>query len=235
MSIRIVFFDLGGTLVVMRRDYVIRKILKQEGYDVPLKKIHEAYYETEGKWLKKYGMKMMDEKQSLKAYSELNMAILSNLNLKAGKEEIERLKKIVSEKYVEVENSIKPRLYPDSLPTLKYLRNKGYRIGIISNAPPSTADSVKKLGLDKYAEPILISGIVGVTKPNPEIFKLALKLSGTEPENAVHVGDVYEADVLGARSAGMKAVLIDREDRFTDPDCPRIRKLTELPLLLNSL
>ncbi len=235
MQVKTVFFDLGGTLVVMRRDIVIRKILKEEGYDVPIKKIHEAYYLTEASWLKKYGMKIMNEEQAAKAYSELNMSILSKLGLGIKEEELNRLKKIVSERYVEVESSIPPRLYPDSIPALKALRKEGYRIGIISNAPPSTAESVRKLGLDKFADPILISGIVGLTKPNPELFRLALKLSSSNPEEAVHVGDVYEADVVGARSAGMKAVLIDRDERFEDPDCPKIRKLTELLSLIPKL
>jgi putative hydrolase of the HAD superfamily len=236
MTVRTVFFDLGGTLVVMRRDIVIRNILGDEGYKIPTSRIHDAYYISEKDWLKKYGTKIMNEEQAIKAYSELNMSILSNLGLSISKEELERLKKIVSERYLEVESSIKPRLYPDSLPTLSELRKKGYKIGIISNAPPSTIESVKKLGLDKFADPILISGIVGFTKPNPELFRLALRLSDTKPEEAVHVGDIYEADILGARSVGMKGVLIDREGRLQDPNyLIKIRSLKELPALLLKL
>lgn len=235
MVIKFVSFDLGGTLVVMRRDLVIQKILASEGYNVPIERIHETYYAVENQWLEKYGMTMMTEEQAVKAYGELNMAIVSRLGLNVKPEELRRLKIIVSERWVEVESSIPPKLYPDSIPTLNKLKEKGYKIGIISNAPPSTIESVKVLGLDKYADPILISGIVGLTKPNPEIFKLALRLANVKAQESVHVGDVFQADIVGARNAGMEAILIDRDGTSETRNCKKVKSLLEVPEIITNL
>jgi putative hydrolase of the HAD superfamily len=70
---------------------------------------------------------------------------------------------------------------------------------------------------------------VGVEKPDPRIFRMALERMGIEPEDAVYVGDVYEIDVVGARAAGMRAYLIDPLMRLGHLDCDRIASLTELP------
>ena len=74
----------------------------------------------------------------------------------------------------------------------------------------------------------MVSGVVGISKPNPDIFRFALADAGVNPTEAVHVGDIYEADVLGARRAGMKGVLIDRDGSQGGRDCPTISNLTEI-------
>ena len=72
------------------------------------------------------------------------------------------------------------------------------------------------------------SHLVGVSKPDPRIFEIALARLGASPEESVYVGDLYGIDVRGARSAGLSAVLIDRWDLQPDADCPRIACLGEL-------
>jgi len=69
---------------------------------------------------------------------------------------------------------------------------------------------------------------VGYTKPHPEIFRIALREVGVEASEAVHVGDLYEADVMGARNAGMKGILVDRDGTQRSSDCPRVRSLPEI-------
>jgi putative hydrolase of the HAD superfamily len=75
---------------------------------------------------------------------------------------------------------------------------------------------------------VLVSGVVGVSKPNPEIFRLALAQAEAKPEETVHVGDVYEADVVGARNAGIKGILLDRTGAQRAQDCPCIQGLSEI-------
>ena len=76
---------------------------------------------------------------------------------------------------------------------------------------------------------ILSSCLVGAEKPDPRIFQVALEKAGTRPEETMHVGDQYYADVTGARGVGIVPVLIDRLDTFPDQnDCIRVRGLDEV-------
>jgi len=77
-------------------------------------------------------------------------------------------------------------------------------------------------------EAVIDSHVVGVEKPDPAIFAIALEQIGSRPERAIFVGDVPAVDVAGARAAGIAPVLLDRHDSFPDVDAPRIAALEEL-------
>jgi putative hydrolase of the HAD superfamily len=87
----------------------------------------------------------------------------------------------------------------------------------------------EKLGLQPYLDFKVTSAEVGFDKPRPEIFQAALKKAAVNPDEALYVGDQYQIDIVGARGVGIKALLIDRNDYFTDiTDCPRISSLAEI-------
>jgi len=67
-----------------------------------------------------------------------------------------------------------------------------------------------------------------VEKPDPRMFEMALERSGARAETTIHVGDLYHVDVVGARAAGLRGVLLDEADLYPEADCPRIRGLAEL-------
>ena len=124
------------------------------------------------------------------------------------------------------------RLYPETRPTLDALRDRGYRLGVISNFDARLFGLLEGLGIADYFDPIVASSRAGAAKPAPAIFLHALTTCGVKTEQAVHVGDTYELDVLGAQGAGVAAILIDRVGRDTPPDCPVGRSLDEVPGLL---
>ena len=124
------------------------------------------------------------------------------------------------------------RLYPETRPTLDALRDRGYRLGVISNFDARLFGLLEGLGIADYFDPIVASSRAGAAKPAPAIFRHALTTCGVKAEQAVHVGDTYELDVLGAQAAGVAAILIDRVERDTPPDCPVVRSLDEVPGLL---
>jgi putative hydrolase of the HAD superfamily len=134
----------------------------------------------------------------------------------------------VRSRWPELEKEIPLELYPDTEPTLSWLLSQSYAIGLVSNAPPDTERVVETLGLRKYLSSVVISGIVGYTKPHPEIFRIALKQLGVSPGEAIHVGDLYEADIVGASNAGVRGILLDRDDSHKGLDCPRIQSLVEI-------
>jgi putative hydrolase of the HAD superfamily len=99
------------------------------------------------------------------------------------------------------------RLYADSLTTLSSLRQSGLRLGLITNGSVMTqAAKVECLVLTDAFDTILISEAEGVRKPDAEIFQRAAQRLRVEVEEAVHVGDNLDADVRGARNAGMRAI-----------------------------
>ena len=79
---------------------------------------------------------------------------------------------------------------------------------------------------------IVDSGAVGVAKPDPRIFHLALEAVGTTPDRAIHVGDAYQYDVRGARAAGVRPLLVDPLGIRDDVDCERIASLLDVAALL---
>ena len=121
------------------------------------------------------------------------------------------------------------RLFPDTLPALKALHERGYRLGVISNWDWCLPELLAALGLAHYFEVIAVSARVGASKPHPSIFHYALNHFGVQPERVLHVGDNPEADAEGAQAAGMTGVLLDRRGvHRTSGRYPVIRQLTEL-------
>ena len=111
-------------------------------------------------------------------------------------------------------------LYPDVLPALEELRRvRDLSIGVVSDWGSSLEGILVGLGLDRYLDFTLASGAVGVAKPDPAFFRLALARAGAKPGEAMMVGDSLRADVLGAEAAGMRGVLL-RRPRETDVDHP---------------
>lgn len=113
--------------------------------------------------------------------------------------------------------------------TLDELKRRGYRLGVISNSDGRAEAVLGEAGLLPHFEFVIDSGRVGVEKPDPRIFRLALERMGVQPHEAVYVGDIYEIDVVGARAAGMRAILVDPLGRLGHLDCDRIAALHELP------
>jgi putative hydrolase of the HAD superfamily len=101
-------------------------------------------------------------------------------------------------------------VFPDVVPALDAMRSAGLRLGVVSNWGWHAPDLLQNLELASRFEVLSISARVGYQKPHPAIFQHALELLDVDPEQAVHVGDDVEADVEGARRAGIEPILIDR-------------------------
>jgi putative hydrolase of the HAD superfamily len=124
---------------------------------------------------------------------------------------------------------------PDEVgPALAALRARGLRLVVVSNANGTLLNAFTRLGLVPALDVIFDSHVVGIEKPDPRFFQHALDFSGASAETTVHVGDLYHVDVVGARSAGLAAILLDAGNLYADYDCRRVRSLTELVELLAS-
>lgn len=118
---------------------------------------------------------------------------------------------------------------------LVWLKEKGYKLGIISNAEGQIKRLISHIGLEPVFDVILDSHEVGFQKPDQRIFSCALKELDVKASEAVHVGDLVESDVVGAKAAGITPILVDREGRYKDAGCirvARVQELKNLPLFL---
>jgi len=100
-------------------------------------------------------------------------------------------------------------LFPDTLPTLRELRDRGYRLAAVTNrgySGPRFHEEMRDLGLADVFEATVISCEVGYMKPHPRIYQYALERLGLEAQEVAMVGDNLRADVEGARTLGMVAV-----------------------------
>ena len=125
-------------------------------------------------------------------------------------------------------------LFDDVLPALADLQALGVRLGLISNFEEWLEGMLVELEVGHLFDVSVISGIEGIEKPDPEIYRVALRRAEVQPDKALHVGDSMTLDVEPARAAGITAVLLDRHDRYPEAPVRRIRSLVEVPELLRT-
>ena len=105
---------------------------------------------------------------------------------------------------------------------------------VVSNANGTLQAKFERLGLAPYFDALFDSHVEKVEKPDRRFFEIALERSGSERATTVHVGDFYEIDVVGARNAGLAAILYDPAGVNQDRDCDKVRSLDELATRLGA-
>jgi FMN phosphatase YigB (HAD superfamily) len=114
--------------------------------------------------------------------------------------------------------TVMPRV-PEALARFQAM---GKKLGIVSNSDGTVERSITEAGLRPFFSVVVDSAIAGYEKPDPRIFAHALEASGASPERTLHVGDIYHADVTGARGAGVHVVMLDPYNDWSISDCPRV-------------
>ncbi len=119
-------------------------------------------------------------------------------------------------------------LYPETLPVLAALRAAGLRLVVVSNWDSTLPSLLARLGLAAAVDEVVVSALVGVSKPARGIFDEAVRRAGVAHAEALHVGDSLTDDYHGARDAGLEALLLDRRGR-TREGVEAISSLDEVP------
>lgn len=115
---------------------------------------------------------------------------------------------------------------PDFVPDcLARLRASGLKLAVVSNANGVVHRVFERNGLARVFDAICDSCIEGVEKPDPRFFQLVLERLRSRPETTMHVGDLYYVDVMGARAAGVSAMLIDPDNLYAGFDVERVTDL----------
>lgn len=126
------------------------------------------------------------------------------------------------------------RAFPDALPLLRGLRERGVRVIAASNWDASLTQALERTGLAAHLDGAVSSAVVGAAKPDPAVFRAAIQHAGCEPAEAFHVGDSPDADVEGARAAGIRVALLDRGGALPEPPAgvTKLSSLEELPSVI---
>lgn len=127
----------------------------------------------------------------------------------------------------------KTQLFPGAIEILEYLNTK-YPVHMITNGfSESQTKKLEHSRLAPYFKELIISDIVGLKKPDPRIFDLALKQAGAKAEESVYIGDNYKVDILGGKNAGWPVIWFNvKEDFGEDESIIRIKNLNELKNIL---
>jgi len=123
-------------------------------------------------------------------------------------------------------------LYSDALPILSSFATKNLPMMLVSNYGPLLETFLTKFEISKFFKAILISGVVGIEKPDPELYRKGAVELGLSPFQILHIGNDLEEDYYAAKRAGFEAILLDRDELYQTQDIPKIRTLLELENLL---
>ena len=119
-------------------------------------------------------------------------------------------------------------LFPDSLPTLQCLQARGVPLGIVSNYGTHLLDLLPQLNIFHFFDFVIVSAIVGVAKPHPRIFEIAIEEAGVPPSQILYVGDNVVDDIEAASQVGIDAALINRPGREPSAASLMIDSLLEI-------
>lgn len=230
MGVEVVSLDCGDTLIHRVRDHhlVIFDILRSLGYELDVDRVRYAFEEARLWWREERRRtgRVWDEEARISMIGKM----LSIIGLPCGRS----LASTIGDLWLE---KAEYKAYDDVESTLKTLKSLGYRLIVISNSSSkrSLELNLRRTGLLGYFEVLVSSGSVGYEKPHPEIFRIASRLCGVQLDRMVHIGNDYEDDYVGALGVGMKAILLDREDRYAGRNCVRVRRLVEVPNIIEKL
>lgn len=225
-----VFFDAGNTLLLPHPsvEEVCVEVLSGRGYSPRMETVQRGLEKAERYYEQRYWADdsfWASEAAAAAMWSEMYALAVEEID----RESSPALGRLL---YDEFGRGERWALYPDVIPSIRELHAMGLHMGIISNWDARLPGLCHHLGLSPYLEFVISSANLGRIKPEAAIFQAALGRVGVAPGEAVHVGDHYYADVLGARTAGLRPVLIDRWEYATSADCTMITSLGELPGLV---
>lgn len=225
-AITTVLFDAGGTLVHL--DYFfLHKELRRAGISATCRAIRRAEYaarrEVDQRAL---GLSQDTDETRRQPYFS---ALLEELNVDAASA-AQLLQRFET---AHRQNNLWRVMLPSTPRILAELRNRGVRLGVVSNADGRIVSILRSCGIEQFFDAVIDSHHVGVEKPDPQIFHVALAQTKARAEQTIFVGDIYSIDVLGAHRAGLRPLLIDILDCYDGVQCEKIRHLGELLAKIN--
>ena len=221
MQMRAILFDAGNTLVWLDHDFIIG-VLRDAGVETTSAELLAAEHDAKlgiDRRLRE-GRGGTDESRAREYFAEVFRTVGLPDDAFPG------VAKTLYARHAE--RNLWCTVREGTVETLQELRDRGYRLGVVSNSDGRVDALLTDVGLRSCFDVVVDSGTEGVEKPDPRIFAIACERMGVEPAEAAYVCDIYEIDVAGARAAGLHPVLVDPLSRWQQLDCDRVTGLPEL-------
>ena len=196
-GIRAVTFDVGGTLIEAWPSvgHVYAEVAARHGVEADPAALNERFAES---WRAKQNF----DYSRAHWFTVVEEAFAGIAPVSAG---------MFDDIYDHFKLAVPWRVFDDVLPALEALKRKGIKLALISNWDDRLRPLLRASGLDRHFDVTIISTEVGVHKPDRRIFEAALSQLNVPAGQALHIGDALREDVEGARAAGMRTLLLDRD------------------------
>jgi len=228
--LKAIFFDWFHTLAHFKpsRHQLYSQTFREFGIELPPEKVMRGILIADQYFFEENAKSPMAERspeEQLKVYIHYPTTILTEAGTNVSEELSLKVIKRVREQF----KGVVFVLFDDVLLTLKELKQQNFILGLLTNLDSDMVSICRELGIESYIDFVVTAKEAGADKPNPPIFLAALDKAEVNASEAIHVGDQYRFDVIGARTVGINPLLIDRYDMYPEvSDCPRIHSLTEL-------
>jgi putative hydrolase of the HAD superfamily len=225
-----VFFDAGETLVHPHPTFpdLFAEVLGREGHEVDPETVRDKIHVVSDRFAKAARERELwttTPEKSRRFWQDVYTIFFRELGILDGNGLID----VVYREFTDMANYA---LFDDVVPALEELRSAGLKLGVVSNFEEWLERLLDVLGVTRFFDVRVISGVEGMEKPDPRIFRLAMDRAGVSADESVYVGDNPFFDVDPAAAVGMFPVLIDRRDRLRDAPGVRITSMAELPAVL---
>ncbi len=203
MKISHIWFDIGYTLLYMKREITYQKALRDFGEDIPVQTLEKEFHIVDKLFMREYPGVFL---QGRGVYMPWFLGILNyrlgiSINLAELDAHWEKIQK-------ETDNYWTP--FDNVHQVLAELKADSRYLGVISNWDDTARDILYHAGLSDYFDYFIISSEIGISKPDPGIFQKAFEAANVEPHECLYVGDNYYDDAVGSRKVGMKVLIINR-------------------------
>jgi putative hydrolase of the HAD superfamily len=230
MPLKAVLFDAGNTVVLINYAVVV-EALAAEGLEFEEARVREAEYRARVRLDPILAQSNSTESPNI--FQTYMRFVCEDLGVEWGAAAERAFRRIAA---YNRQHNLWNQPNPQAPVVLERLRQRDLAIGMISNSDGSIQRMITREGLAPYFRFVLDSRVVGVEKPDPRIFQMALERAGVAPDEAVYIGDLYSIDVVGSRAAGLDAILLDPAGLWGHVDCVKARDLLEAAdLILHQL
>jgi HAD superfamily hydrolase (TIGR01549 family) len=219
------FFDFGDTLASTDPPFIFRiaMAMRKAGFDITDREFETEYVKADYKlFLKHKEMGGISPRQHREWFFPLlydSLAPIPDIN--RFREEVRREMSGIN---------FSRSLVAGAAEILDFLKGRGYLLAVISNNDGYTEEKCEEVGIRRYLDYVFDSTRLDMVKPDPGIFKYAADRMGISPSEAVHVGDMYGTDVMGALHAGADVIWFNgrRMDKFDDAEVPEVSELSQI-------
>jgi len=198
-----IWFDLGYTLLYKPREEAYGRVLAEGGVTIPLDELERAFHLVDKLFMREHPGVFGHDPDTFMPWflGELNYRLGVRLDICRAWQRLKEVRDALPRYWLPFDNV---------RGVLDDLRRRKLRLGVITNWDPSARSLLECHDLAGFFEQIVVSSEEECEKPDPRIFEAAVRRAGVSPGECLYVGDNYYVDAVGARRAGMEALIVNR-------------------------